>query len=91
MMTVYTPELTMAILSNQLEEGRNLSRSRKQCITDVMIIYKGITLLNNTCIPPNDIKEWNRKPDNSKTWSELRNPLLLGTRIIEDPGNYVRQ
>ena len=91
MVTVYTPELPMAILANQLEEGQNFSRSGKQYITDVIIISNGITLLKNTGISPNYIKEWNRKPDNSKTWSKLRNPLLLGTRIIEAPGNYVRQ
>ena len=67
MMTVYTPELPMAILANQFEEGQIFSRYGKQYITDGIMTSKGITIFNNTGISPNDIKEWNRKPENSKT------------------------
>ena len=64
MMTVYTPEMTMAILTNQLEESQSLAKSCKRYITYAIMISNGITLLKNTGIFPNAINEWNRKPDN---------------------------
>ena len=54
-MTVYTPELPMYILTNQLGEVQNFSWSVKQYIADVMMISKGIALLNNTGVLPNYI------------------------------------
>ena len=63
MMTVYTPKLTIAVLTNKLEEGQNFVWSRKKYITDAMMISKGITLLKNAGAFTNDIKEFNHKPD----------------------------
>ena len=72
MMTVYTPKLPIAILTNKLEESQNFLQYGKQYITDVMMISKGIPLLNNTGAFTNDIKERNRKPNNSKTGSKFK-------------------
>ena len=52
MVIVYTPELPMAILNNQLEEGRIFSQSGNQYITNDMMISKGIAILNNTGVLP---------------------------------------
>ena len=56
MMTVYTPEIPMIILTNQLEEGLNFAQAGKQYITDTMVISKGIALLKNRGVLPNYIK-----------------------------------
>ena len=63
-MTAYTPKLPMSIPTNQLEEVQKFSRAKKQYIKYTIMIYKGIMLLNNTGVLTNDIKEWNRKPEN---------------------------
>ena len=71
-MMVYTPKLTMAIITNQFGEVQNFAQDGKQYITDAMIISKGITIWNNTVVFPNDTKEWNRKLENSKTWAKFK-------------------
>ena len=52
----YAPKLPMAILTNQLEESQKISWSGKQFVTDMMMISKGITLLNNRGVSPHKIK-----------------------------------
>ena len=88
-MTEYTPELPMDILTNQLEEGQNFAQAGKQNVTDAMTISKGITILNNTGVLPNDIKKWNQKTDNSKTWADSKTHFFwahkeLKTQVIID-------
>ena len=52
----YAPKLPMAILTNQLEESQKISWSGKHFVTDMMMISKGITLLNNRGVYPHKIK-----------------------------------
>ena len=55
-MTAYMPDPTMAILTNQLEEGIYFVWAGNQYITYVMMISKGITLSYNMVVLPKDIK-----------------------------------
>ena len=72
MMTAYDPELPIAKLTIQLENGRKFAHLGKQTITESMMISKGITLLRNTGVFHDDIKEWRRRPDTEKTWDAFK-------------------
>jgi len=72
MMKPYDPELTLATLTNQLEKGRAFAQMGLQTISENMMVTKGITLLANTAVFNDDIKQWRRTPDNEKTWEKFK-------------------
>eukprot|EP00978_Attheya_sp_CCMP212_P030651 scaffold113517_cov39-Attheya_sp.AAC.1 len=69
MMKAYDPEKPLATLTSQLEEGRDVAHIGLQPISENVMVTKGITLLSNTAVFNEDIKEWRRKPEAEKTWS----------------------
>jgi hypothetical protein len=72
MMKPYDPELPLAKLTKQLEDGRSFAHIGQQIITEKMMISKGITLLRQTEVFHDDIKEWNRMKDDAKTWDSFK-------------------
>ena len=54
------------------EDGRDFAFAGGQTLTEPMMISKGITLLANTAVFNDDIKEWNRLPTNQKTWNNFK-------------------
>ena len=72
MMNPYDPELPLATLTNQLEKGRAFAQMGLQTISENMMVTKGITLLANTAVFNDDIKQWRRTPDNEKTWEKFK-------------------
>eukprot|EP00978_Attheya_sp_CCMP212_P014573 scaffold37188_cov29-Attheya_sp.AAC.7 len=72
MMKAYDPEKPLTTLISQLEEGRDFAHIGLQPISENVMVTKGITLLSNTAVFNEDIKEWWRKPEAEKTWSLLK-------------------
>eukprot|EP00978_Attheya_sp_CCMP212_P008919 scaffold21039_cov30-Attheya_sp.AAC.2 len=68
MMKPYDPETPLATLTSQLEDGRAFAHIGLQPISENMMVTKGITLLSNTTVFNEDIKQWRRKPATEKTW-----------------------
>ena len=61
MMGPYDPTEALSRLIEQLERGREFARAEGQQISDAMIMSKGITLLAQTGIFNDDIREWIRQ------------------------------
>ena len=72
MMGPYDPAKTLARLIEQLEKGRELSRSGSQTIYDAMMISKGITLMAQKGNFNDDIREWRRKSADLKMWAKYK-------------------
>jgi hypothetical protein len=72
MMKPYDPETPLANLVDQLQRGRNFANIGDQGLTDGMLISKGITLLSNTAVFNDDIKDWNRQDSKDKTWANFK-------------------
>ena len=68
MMGPYNPAEPLARLIEQLEKGRKFSRAGGQTISDALIMSKGITLLDQTGIFNDAIREWRQKYADLKTW-----------------------
>eukprot|EP00978_Attheya_sp_CCMP212_P021255 scaffold61947_cov63-Attheya_sp.AAC.1 len=58
MMKPYNPEKPLNILTSQLEDGRAFAHIGLQPISENMMVTKGITLLLNTAVFNEDIKQW---------------------------------
>eukprot|EP00978_Attheya_sp_CCMP212_P022997 scaffold69585_cov24-Attheya_sp.AAC.1 len=72
MMKPYDPETPRALLVAQLQRVRTLANIGDQGLTDGMLISKGITLLSNTTVFNDDIKDWNRLDAKEKTWANFK-------------------
>ena len=70
MMGPYDPAEPLAQLIKQSETGIEYARSGGQTISDAMIVSKGITLLAQTGIFNDDIREWRRQSSDLKTWTK---------------------
>ena len=70
MMGPYDPAEPLAQLTNKLEKGRKFSRERGHKISDDMMTSKGITLLAQTEIFNDDIREWRRQYADLKMWAK---------------------
>ena len=55
MMRPYDPTESLFCLIDQLEKGREFAHAGGQTIADVMMVYKGITLLSQTSTFDEDI------------------------------------
>jgi hypothetical protein len=72
MMKPYDPETPLALLVAQLQRGRTFANIGGHGLTDGMLISKGITLLSNTAVFNDDIKDWNRLNATEKTWANFK-------------------
>ena len=72
MMGPYDPAEPLARIIEQLEKGREFSRAGGQTISDAMMMSKGITLLAQTGIFNDDIRESRRKSAYLKTWAKYK-------------------
>ena len=68
MMGPYNPTELLAILIDKLKKGREFAISGYQTISDAMMTPKGITLLAQTGIFNDDIREWRQQYVDLKTW-----------------------
>ena len=68
MMGPYNPAEPLAQLIKQLKKGREFSGSGGQKISDAMNMSKDITLLEQTGIFNDDIRDWRRKSSDLNTW-----------------------
>ena len=71
MMGPYNPVEPLDRLIKQLEKGIVFARSRGQKISGDMMMSKGITLLAQTGIFNDGIREWRRQFANLKTWAKF--------------------
>lgn len=71
-MKPYNLEHPMAKLIQKLEKGCNFAREDKKLFTDDMIIFKGITLLTNTAVFNQVIKEMEKEAHSVKTWNNFK-------------------
>ena len=67
MMGPYNPTEPIAQIIKHLEKGREFSRSGCLTISDAMMMSKRITLLAQTGIVNDDIREWRRQHADLKT------------------------
>ena len=70
MMGPYDPAEPLARLIQQLEKGREFARAGGQTISDAMMMSKGITLLAQTRLFNDDIRDWRRQSTDLKTWAK---------------------
>ena len=70
MMGPYGPAEPLARLIQQLEKGREFARAGGQTISDAMMMSKGITLLAQTRLFNDDIRDWRRQSTDLKTWAK---------------------
>ena len=68
----YKPAEPLAQLIKQLEEGREFAGAGGQTISDAMMMSKVITLLAQTVIFNDDIREWRRQSADLKTWVKYK-------------------
>ena len=68
----YDPAEPLALLTKKLENGREFSRSGGQKISNAMMKSKVITLLAQTGIFNDDIREWRQQPAELKTWAKYK-------------------
>ena len=68
----YDPAETLAQLIKQLERGREFAQAGGQTISDAMMMSKGITLLLQTGIFNDNIREWRRQTTNHKAWAKYK-------------------
>ena len=66
----YDPSEPLARLIKQLEKGREFETAEGQKISDSMMMSKGITLLAQTVIFDDYIREWRRQFADLKTWAK---------------------
>ena len=66
----YNPAEPLSQIIKQLEKGRELAISGGQTISDAMMMSKGITLLVESGIFNDDIREWRRQSSDLKTWGK---------------------
>ena len=69
MMGPYDPAEPLSRLIEKLEKGREFARSVWQTISDAMMVSEGITLLVQTTVFNDNIREWRRRNTNQKTWA----------------------
>ena len=72
MMGTYNPTEPLARLIEQLEKGREFARAVCQTISDVMMMSKGITLLSQTGVLKDGIRDWRRQSTDLKTWEKYK-------------------
>ena len=72
MMGPYDPAEPIARLIEQLEKGREFTSAGVQTISDAIMMSKVITLLAQTVIFNDDIREWRRKSTDLKTWVKYK-------------------
>ena len=71
-MGAYNPTEPVAQLIEQLEKGIVFDLAGGQTISDAMMVYKGITILAQTGIYNNEIREWRRQITDQKTWAKYK-------------------
>ena len=72
MMGPYYPAETPARLIKQLEKGREFAHVGEHKISNMMLVYKGINLLEQTSTFNKDIRWWRRKNTDLKTWATFK-------------------
>ena len=72
MMGPYDPAEPLAQIIEQLEKGRKFAGAGGQKISNAMMMSKGITLLAQTGIFDDDIREWRQKSAELKTWAKYK-------------------
>ena len=70
MMGSYDPAEPLAQLIEQLEKGGESARAGGQTISDAMMMSKGITLLAQTGIFNDNIREWRQQSADFKAWAK---------------------
>ena len=70
MMGPYDPTEHLAQLIKQLEKGRKFARLGGQTISNAMMMSKGTTLLAQTGIFNDYIREWRGQSSDLKTWAK---------------------
>ena len=71
-MEPYDPAEPIVLLTNKLEKGREYVHAGGKKIYDAVMMYKGITLLEQAYIFNNNIREWRRQTTNLKTWDTFK-------------------
>ena len=72
MMGTYDPAEPLSLLMKQLEKGRQFTQSGGQTLADAMMASKGITLMAQTAIFNENIREWQRQSTEQNTWENSR-------------------
>ena len=72
MMVPYHHAEPLSRLVEQLEKGRELVQAGGQTISDAMMMSKGITILAQTGVFNNEIREWRRKYSDLNTWAKYK-------------------
>ena len=72
MMDPYDPVEYLSQLIKQLEKIREFTRSVGKTISNVMMVYKGIALWEQTTIFNKDTIYWRRQITNLKTWARFK-------------------
>ena len=84
MMGTYNPTEPLARLIEQLEKGREFARAVCQTISDVMMMSKGITLLSQTGVLKDGIRDWRRQSTDLKTWEKYKFFFTERTESIKE-------
>ena len=71
MMGTYDPTEPLDLLIEQLEKEREFVRAGGQMIADAIMVSKGITLLDQTAMINEDIRECRRQTTDQKTWEHF--------------------
>ena len=72
MMVPYNPEQPLVQLIDKLGKGLEFAHSGGQTNTEMMMVYKRITLLAQNAILNEDIKECRGQPGNLNIWAEFK-------------------
>ena len=72
MMKPYDPKKPISMLIFQLEDGWDFTRVGNQIIENSKLVSKGITLLANTAVYHEGIREWRHKLAVNKTWDNFK-------------------
>ena len=71
-MGTYEPAEPLARLIKNLEKGRDFSRAGGQTIDNAIMVSTGITLLEQTTMFNEDIREWIRQTTDLKIWANYK-------------------
>ena len=72
MMGLYDPVESLARLIDQLKKGREFARSGGQTISNAMMMSKCITILEQTGVFNDSIREWRQSSADLKTWAKYK-------------------
>lgn len=68
----FDPSQAMEVLVDQVEDAVAFAKAAETPYTDPMVVSTAFTILQNTGVYPDAIREWKRKEANDRTWANFK-------------------